>query len=304
MSVAEMSKELDVKPYQINYYLRKNNLTNRKTAKHETWASFTQEDIDYIKNNYQAKSYKEIGDILGFTERQIRGKVNNMGLGKTRKINADYFKFIDTPIKAYFLGFIFADGWICANTEKRIFEFGMELQSQDRYILEKLNDEIGGLNIIKHFDKSETFIKDHVAHSGESDCLRVYSRPLVENLINAGIETNKTRKDIYPIVDEHLFFDWLRGYIDGDGCYYTNKNINTYMHITCASLSPLTYIKDKLQQYGIKTNIYSESEKKHRLMCTNKEDMCKLINYLYYDENIFCLKRKFEKIKHLLCLTA
>lgn len=36
---------------------------------------FTNEDIDYMKNHYLDMSYKAIGDVLGFSERQIRGKI-------------------------------------------------------------------------------------------------------------------------------------------------------------------------------------------------------------------------------------
>lgn len=76
---------------------------------------FKESDIEYMKNNYLTKSYKEIGIILGFSERQIRGKINNMGLKKERVFNSDYFSIINTEEKAYFLGLIFGDGWVSMN---------------------------------------------------------------------------------------------------------------------------------------------------------------------------------------------
>ena len=72
------------------------------------------------------------------------------------------------------------------------------------------------------------------------------------------------------------------------------------MHITCASLSLLNYIQAKLKEYGIETHIYSECERKYRLMCTNVIEMNKLLNRLYYEDGLFCLQRKYEKIAHLL----
>lgn len=202
----EICKILNIKSYQLNYFLRKNNLNERKTRDHSTWANFTADDIDFIKENYLKMTYSEIGEILGFTERQIRGKINNMHLPKNRKINDSYFDTIDTPIKAYFIGFIFADGWICVNENTKNYEFGMELQSQDKYILEKLNEELGNQNIIYHSDPKNVFIKDKIAHSNHSDYIRVYSKHLVLGLKNNGIVPNKTKKDIFPIVSEELFF--------------------------------------------------------------------------------------------------
>lgn len=98
---------------------------------------------------------------------------------------------------------------------------------------------------------------------------------------------------------KELFFDFLRGYIDGDGCYYS-KNGHSYMHITCGSEIVLRYIKGVLNDFNICVNIYKEREHKYRLMCTNIMEMSKLISLLYYDENVFCLTRKKEKIKSYL----
>ena len=229
--------------------------------------------------------------------------MNNMGYTKIRKINDHYFGIIDIPLKAYLLGFIYADGWVYHNENTRNYEFGIQLQSSDKYILEKINEELGGLNIIYKYEPHVSNIQGHESHSGYTDCLRIYSKNLVLGLESNGVLPNKTKKDIYPIVLDELFFDYLRGYIDGDGCYYNDKN-STYMHITCASLEPLKYIQSKLKEYDIETHIYSENENKHRLMCTNTIEMNKLLNHLYYEDGLFCLKRKYEKIAHLLGFAA
>ena len=254
---------------------------------------------EYMINNYLLLSYKEIGEAIGFTDKQVKGWLNHHGYTKLRKINNDYFSSIDTPIKAYFLGFIYADGWVVYNESSRNYELGVELQSEDRYVLEKLNDELGGLNKICHYDPKIRYIKGVKANCGHSDVLRVYSKQLVSDLIKNGVESNKTQKDIYPVVPDNLFFDWLRGYIDGDGCFYNNQKI-TSMHITCSTQSPLKYIQFKLNEYGIVTSIHEENPKKHRLTCTNKNSLYILINHLYYKDGLFYLKRKYEKIKHLL----
>ena len=161
--------------------------------------------------------------------------------------------------------------------------------------------KLGNKNVISHLDPRTNYICGQEVHRNHIDSLRVYNKKLVSDLISHGIETNKTLKDVYPIVPEHLFFDFLRGYIDGDGCYYKDNNM-TYMHITCASQVPLKYIQSKLMEYGIETRIYCENERKYRLMCINRAEMTKLVNHLYYSDNILFLTRKYEKIKHYLSL--
>lgn len=260
---------------------------------------FTEEHINFMKENYTNMSYLEIANTLGFTERQVRGKINNMGLTKLRKINDNYFNKIDTPLKAYLLGFIYADGWISYNINNRTYEFGMELQSQDKYVLDCINNEIGGNNHIKHYDSKEITINGVNSIRGEMDRLRIFSKNIVFDLERHGIVKNKTKSNIYPIVNENLFFDFLRGYIDGDGCYYIN-NGNINVQITCSSEVPLIYIQDVLDKHQIKSSVYRESDKKYRLMCYDKNSVNNLVNCLYYADGLFCLERKYNKIKTLI----
>lgn len=260
---------------------------------------FTDEQEQFMKDNYLTMSYKDIANHLGFTERQVRGRLNNIGLTKLRKFNDHYFDYIDSPIKAYLLGFIYADGWVVYNESNRNYEFGMDLQSKDEYVLQKINDEFGGQHIITRSEPKKIIIKGTTAMRHEMSGLRVYSKNIVKALISHGVVPNKTQHDTYPVVDDKLFFDFLRGYIDGDGCYYT-KNNNVYMHITCATKTPLEYISLKLKCLNINTSIYKLQERKYRLVCTNSRDMQKLVNLLYYNDDVFCLKRKFNKIKTLI----
>lgn len=290
---------------QINSWLNHRGIKRNGLGCFYKQSIFSQDDIDFIKSNYEFMTSAEIGEILGFTDKQIRGKCSDLGLhSKRREINDDYFEKIDTPLKAYFLGFIFADGWIVNRENSGNYEFGMTLSSKDKYLLELLNNELGGKNIIYHRNPQEVLVgKKQIAHSGHCDTLRVYSKKIVCDLMRHGIEINKSLKGTIPIVDDSLFFDFLRGYIDGDGCYYVDNN-QTYMHITCGNRIPLEYIQNKLSQFNIKTKIYTENDRKYRLMCTSFKEMKKLINSLYYKNDLFCLERKYEKIKHFLGLAT
>ena len=277
----------------VQSWLKRRNLFVKKDM-------FSDDDIEYMKTHYQDMSYKEIGNKLGFTERQIRGKINNMGLSKIRKFNDTYFQIINSPNKAYFLGLIYADGWVIFNKKVGTYEFGLQLQSQDKYILEKLNQELGGVHDIIHTPSKEKIIKGVKTISKDQNTLRVYSKQLVNDLIALNIVPNKTKSSLYPIIPDEYFFDFLRGYIDGDGCYCINKNGNCEISITCSHRQPLEWVSQNLQRKNIHTSVYQEYDTKYRLYCFRKDDVRMLINKLYYNVDNFCLIRKFDKIKPYL----
>lgn len=261
---------------------------------------FSDSDIEFIKNNYSTMTYGQIAETLGYTDKQIRCKAKNMGLTKNRIFNKDYWEIIDTPTKAYFLGYIFADGWILMKDNPREYEFGMQLQEQDKYILDILNNELGGKHIVQFIPKRINVIGKQIVHSGNSYVLRVYCKKLVCDLYKLGIDTNKSQKPTYPIVDRKYFFDFLRGYIDGDGCYVQNNKKGVYMQLVCAKEEPLKYIQKILNEYNIKTNIRFDNNRIFSLSCTNNDSMKKLINLMYYSNDVICLTRKLDKVVSLI----
>ena len=56
------------------------------------------------------------------------------------------------------------------------------------------------------------------------------------------------------------------------------------------------HLQKQLKNYEIKTQIYTETDRKHRLMCTNYNDMHSLINKMYYSDDVICLERKRKKV--------
>ena len=227
---------------------------------------FSKDDIDYMKKNYMSMTYKEIANNIGFTERQVRGWINNNCDRKIRTFNDMYFNEIKTSNQAYWLGFIFADGWV-TKSGSGSYELGIELCDVDERQLIDFNNELGGVHDIKHAHY-EKYICNHKDISvTDTVQIRVYSKQIVEDLIKHNVLENKTLKPDYPIVDDDLFFDFIRGYIDGDGCIYVNENNTSasQVHITSSHCEVLNYLRDKLSSYDIKSKVYKEKEKKYRI---------------------------------------
>lgn len=251
-------------------------------------------DKFYIINNYKIKTYKEIADDLRFSERQIRHFVNHYLENKTRKFNKRYFQYIDTPIKAYYLGYIYADGYITFNKEARNYEFGMQLQKRDIDILIDLKNEIGNSHKMSYSHFEGVVHKNKVVSICDEVRLRIYSVDIVKDLINHNIVPNKTYQDIFPELDNY-FLDFLRGYIDGDGCIHITKKGYLVIHITSYGRKALDYICKRLKdEYNINSYVYEENPQKYRLYINGFEGM-RLLDLLYYDDNIQKLDRKYQK---------
>ena len=63
-------------------------------------------------------------------------------LRKQRQDSIDYFKEINTHEKAYFLGLLFSDGYICSSYYDISKVTGIALQLQDAYILEYFKEKL------------------------------------------------------------------------------------------------------------------------------------------------------------------
>ena len=297
MSKKEIAVKLKTSAHKISAWAQYHGIAPKKLR-------FSNDDIEFMKKNYDKMSYKEIGDVLGYTERQVRGKINHMNLTKIREFNKRYFENIDSSNKAYWLGFIYADGYVIKKEERRSYELGIELNRNDEYHLQKFNEELGGVHKIyqKHKD---LYIADNPEMSHvDASVIRVYSADIVNDLDKHGIIQNKTNiPDIFPKMEGVFFMDFLRGYVDGDGCIYVPSDKNkAQIHITSCHPQVFEYIKEVLlKEYNISSRIYKEKDKKYRLYISQK-DTLKFLDLLYKEQNCTCLKRKYEKYLELKSL--
>ena len=68
---------------------------------------------------------------------------NGVLVRRQYSINENYFDKIDTPNKAYILGFLYADGGNSSNYDKKRYCITITLQESDSQILYDIKNEIG-----------------------------------------------------------------------------------------------------------------------------------------------------------------
>lgn len=241
----------------------------------------TQENIETIISLYLqgktistlAKKYNLNVDIISKLLKQ-----NNIS---TKKIscNSDAFSLIDSELSAYWLGFLYADGYV-SNSRDCI---ELALQQSDLKHLTKFNNFVSGTNSPVLYN---------------TRCrIGIYSKQIKQDLINLGCTPNKSLNLTFPeFLSEEYLKHFIRGYFDGDGSltYTTHKN---GIVVPKCSIAGTKDFCEHLQKYlntkGIKTSI-SISVNKNMLyvLYFSVKNSINLIEFLYSESNIY-LDRKY-----------
>ncbi len=130
-------------------------------------------------------------------------------------MNTSIFKNIDTEEKAYWLGFIYADG----SVDNRHKKLKVTLSDLDKNHLLKLQKFLGhDKPLYTYKEKTFNFNSDYMCKPQVE--LSVYSVELFNSLQTFGIIPNKTYNFCLDIssIPNNLHKHFWRGIIDGDGC--------------------------------------------------------------------------------------
>jgi len=258
--------------------------------KTEKW---TEEEINYVIENRLEKSYSEIGKDIGRTRSAVLSKLNKMGykLPEKYSYDSDFFEKIDTEEKAYWLGFFYADGYVNITKQKKQtgHEVGLELKKSDIGHLKKFNKSINGnFKPIIRTRKPTTFVKKFI----DTCSIRIYSKKMVYDLINAGVTQRKTFTIEFPFIEDYLVRHFIRGFFDGDGSLWID-NTRNFLKCKFTSASPvfINQLRNTLYCSGIESYIV-KSRNVLDLCIGDKKSVGIFLNYIYQDSNIFLDRKK------------
>lgn len=205
---------------------------------------------------------------------------------KRKKYNENYFEQIDNENKAYWLGFIYADGYVRKKLHSA--QFKLKLSKNDKSHIEALKMEMESSNEIE--DGIEYFIKNNKQYESRYSMINIYSVKLVNDLINVGCFENKTQKIRLPHLNPNLMYHFIRGYFDGDGCIYKVKNRPNSFVITIVSNDVFII---ELQNFLNMGKIYKYQN--YSILNISKINEVKNFRDLIYKNASIFLKRKKEK---------
>lgn len=226
----------------------------------------------------------------------IRTRSETLTITDNRKnsINRDFFKTVDSEIKAYLLGFLMAD----ANMKERVLKTGTVRHTLDLTVHKQ------DIEVLELF-KKQTNCSSEIKNKSENG-RRIYisDYEFCKNLRNLGVTPNKTGQEKFPEMPQYFKKHFVRGYFDGDGCIVWSKNgrLRGKFHIV-SGYGILCSIKEFLESEGVRFTNKSLHEKKganaYELEISTLPEVAKIYDILYLDSNYF-LKRKRQSFDEFI----
>ncbi|MFW9873496.1 MAG: hypothetical protein ACFFG0_10365 [Candidatus Thorarchaeota archaeon] len=149
-----------------------------------------------------------------------------------------FFEIIDTKVKAYWLGFLYAEGYIETRNQKP-YRLGIEIGRDDEILIDKFIEAIDIDPERKHYrERDHTFL------------VKFVNKQIVNDLVKLGVVPRKSKIIELPDLNtRELYLAFLLGFYDGDGK-------TGYPRIFTGSRKFLEQIKNK---FKLKYKIYERS---------------------------------------------
>lgn len=253
-------------------------------------------NIDQILNDLQYLSQKEVGKKFGLSQSTICKLQKKYGLHlsksrlssmKKQIVDETYFSIIDSPKKAYWLGYLAADGTITHKQNK------VSLTSRDLEIVQKFKQDICAsykISTVSSFDKrtKKTYIRYLIQIS---NCTFVY------HLCKLGLDNNKSNVFNFPKIDEKYYSYFIAGLFDGDGSIFIRKNGSLGSDLI-STKEVLSFIQSYFyEKFNIKPkSLYPISSKFINVykVYWSYKDSIKILRFIYQGDPDLYLSRKYN----------
>jgi hypothetical protein len=250
---------------------------------------WTKEQIEYLESNYPKIGPKQLSINLKISVNSINLKLKSLNLGV--KINKKYNNFefkLDNPKHIYLMGILWADGYLHDNKNR------LELS----IVTEDFND------IRNLFDTTCWAIYQRSRKDRKPQTtIGLYREEVCNMFRNEYNYTEKSNRcpnfiDKIPVELLHYF---IRGFFDGDGCFYISKDGVQKQCFLCGSFNQdWSWIETIFNKLGIKYNIKQKIQKKNQkysIVYIIKKSIMNFGNYIYknYDYDNIGIRRKYEK---------
>lgn len=273
---------------------------------------YTKEMIDFVVKEYNEnkKSFNTIAREQGESYSTISNIYHKSGLpvrtdreqAKRYTVNENYFTVIDTEEKAYWLGFLYADGYITQKRKYNGYRVGCSLSVKDIKHLYKLKECLEYTGNIKEY----TVINGY--KQGTKYCrLLIASDKMAEDLIKLGCGIQKTNNLKFPSIEQvpkDFQFPFIRGLIDGDGSVIISHNSDGYIEYEisftgtknmCNSITNILVGK----QFALQKRHKDRNNDNFSFVISGCNQVKKVLTDLYLNANIY-LDRKYEKAIQIL----
>lgn len=258
----------------------------------------------YIETDGYHRSIDTISTRFGINKKTLAKYLRERNIQITKKsdfanCNETIFDSIDTEEKAYWLGFLYADGYITENN----YNVGLGLSLKDQEHILKFNEFL-------QFDHGATISKTHQFGTKETQnkagnelymcSTQIHNQHLWNSLKDKGCVPHKSLILTFPkeslFKSRDLIYHFIRGYFDGDGSLglYPHSKTNSNLEESLNFVGTENFLKG-IQQYlgnGFLMQKPNCNERTYRLSYSTKKAR-EAAELMYQNATIY-LNRKYN----------
>lgn len=271
---------------------------------------YTEEEINFLKEFGPKYGPKICADKLGRGLEGVKSKFYKLGISISgesvseeeiasltfnssfKELNIEFENHKNPKELAYWLGFFWADGYIRKDSELVI-----EIAEEDGLTLKPIFMRLASFKIYKR------------SREGRKPQMSFYYRDksIAQILKSLGKYSNsiESHEKILKYIPEKYRNYFIRGLIDGDGCFYTDSK-----HVQFSITNSINYDWEYLKNYfnGVYNlnclihNTETNNGNSSTLRASGKYDIIEFIKQLYKIKDGVWLPRKFNKSEFILKL--
>lgn len=206
-------------------------------------------------------------------------------------VNDEYFKMIDSAEKAYWLGFLYADGYV---TKRH--QVGLALSEIDIAHIEKFRMAIQSTHPVRTY-ASSGYSQNRYAK------LIFSSEEMTKNLQDLGCVQQKTLVLTFPSnkqVPREFLRDFVRGYFDGDGSITSGGKGHPLRLKFCGTKEFLQGLRLYINEILYPEILHTSLEKRHKdeknnysLTVSPPRNAMRVLDELYKNSTVY-LDRKYN----------
>lgn len=216
---------------------------------------------------------------------------SNRDNSRRYQVNHSFFSTIDTERKAYWLGFLYADGYL--SNPRNEMKVGLALGEKDSGHVTLLRDHLDATYPVKTYTSKNGQAYGEVTYSR----LLISSAQMFEDLRAKGMVEHKSLILTFPTSDQvpdHLVHHFIRGYFDGDGCWAMQRGRIMRFGV-CGTKEFLDVLFAKVGHPGIKLEKRYKDDKNNWQGTVGGRLQARSIgDWMYRDATVY-LQRKYER---------
>ena len=194
------------------------------------------------------------------------------------KVNELYFNNIDTHNKAYILGFLAADDYLCTPANR----IHLEIHNKDSALLDFIKKELNSDH--KIYTPRENTVK-----------LSIQRKQICEDLKKLGFTNRKSYQFQFPNINRKYYNSFILGVFDGDGTVILENYAKSAKRLSISILGStelLTKIKEILSEIQIISAIGNTKSLLTKTLRFSSKNSIKTFYEYIYKNSEFYLERK------------